>query len=129
MLARFAAGAVATVETHGEPPLTLPRKRGREGVGVVGHRDGLGVGLEAVERRDRPKVFSLVMTMSVVTSVNTAGSKKMPPSAERLPPVTTVAPFLTASAICASTFSTAFISMPSSPKANGGSVAPRSDLG
>src|SRR6516164_6383039 len=46
------------------------------------------------------------MTMSVVTSVKTVGSKKVPPSAERLPPVTTLAPFFTASAICASTFST-----------------------
>ena len=38
----------------------------------------LGVGLEAVERHDGPKVSSLVMTMSVVTSVNTVGSKKVP---------------------------------------------------
>ena len=44
------------------------------------------------------------MTMSVVRSVNTVGSKNVPPSAERLPPVTTLAPFLTASAMCASTF-------------------------
>ena len=48
------------------------------------------------------------MTMSVVTSVSTVGSKKLPPCAARLPPVTTLAPFLTASAMCASTFSTAF---------------------
>ena len=48
------------------------------------------------------------MTMSVVTSVKTVGSKNVPPSADRLPPVTTFAPFLTASAMCASTFSTAF---------------------
>src|SRR5215510_9799190 len=51
------------------------------------------------------------MTMSVVTSVRTVGSKKVPPSADRLPPVTTLAPFFTASAICASTFSTAFMSI------------------
>ena len=51
------------------------------------------------------------MTMSVVTSVNTVGSKKLPPWAARLPPVTTLAPFLTASAMCASTFSTAFMSI------------------
>jgi hypothetical protein len=43
------------------------------------------------------------MTVSVVTSVSTVGSKKLPPCAARLPPVTTLAPFLTASAICAST--------------------------
>jgi len=41
----------------------------------------------------------LVITMSVVTSVNTVGSKKVPPSAERLPPVTTLAPLLTALAM------------------------------
>jgi hypothetical protein len=35
---------------------------------VVGHLDGPGVGLEAVERGDRAKGFSdLVTTMSVVT--------------------------------------------------------------
>src|SRR5213082_1565383 len=49
--------------------------------------------------------------MSVVTSVNTVGSKKLPPCAARLPPRTTLAPFLTASAMCASTFSTAFMSI------------------
>src|SRR5215472_11112600 len=51
------------------------------------------------------------MTMSVVTSVSTVGSKKVPPSALRLPPSATLAPFLTASAMCASTFSTAFMSI------------------
>jgi hypothetical protein len=48
------------------------------------------------------------MTMSVVPSVSTIGSKKVPPKAPRLPPSTTLAPFLTASAMCGSTFSTAF---------------------
>jgi hypothetical protein len=57
-----------------------------------------------------PKVSSLVMTMSVVTSVSTVGSKKVPPCAARLPPMTTLAPFLTASAMCASTFPTASMS-------------------
>jgi hypothetical protein len=51
------------------------------------------------------------MTMSVVTSVSTVGSKKEPPSADRLPPMTTFGPLLTASAMCASTFSTAFMSI------------------
>jgi len=51
------------------------------------------------------------MTMSVVTSVSTVGSKKLPPCAARLPLVTTLAPFSTASAMCASTFSTAFMSI------------------
>src|SRR6266566_9456116 len=44
------------------------------------------------------------MTISVVTSVSTVGSKKQPPCAARLPPVTTLAPFLTASVMCASPF-------------------------
>jgi hypothetical protein len=43
----------AAVEIRGAPSLTLPRGRGGKGGGVVGHLDGLGVGLEAVERRDR----------------------------------------------------------------------------
>src|SRR6266446_5000328 len=51
------------------------------------------------------------MTMSVVTSVSTVGSKKLPPWAARLPPVATLAPFFSASAMCASTFSTAFMSI------------------
>jgi hypothetical protein len=51
------------------------------------------------------------MTMLVVTSVSTVGSKKLPPWAARLPPRTTLAPFLTVSAMCASTFSTAFMSI------------------
>jgi hypothetical protein len=49
------------------------------------------------------------MTMSVVTSVSTVGSKKLPPCAARLPPVTTLAPFLTESAMCASPFSTGLV--------------------
>src|SRR5271156_3807812 len=51
------------------------------------------------------------MTISVVTSVSTVGSKKLPPWAARLLPVTTLAPFLTESAMCASTFSTALMSI------------------
>ena len=51
------------------------------------------------------------MTMSVVTPFSTVGSKKLPPSTLPLAPVTTLAPFLTASAMCASTFSTALVSM------------------
>src|SRR5947208_11046776 len=61
------------------------------------------------------------MTMSVVTSVSTVGSKKLPPWAARLPPVTTLAPFFTASAMCVSTFSTAFMSI------NGPITAPGSN--
>ena len=49
--------------------------------------------------------------MSVVTSVSTVGSKNVPPSAWRLPPVTTLAPLATASAMCSSTFSTASMSI------------------
>jgi hypothetical protein len=40
------------------------------------------------------------MTISVVTSVKTVGSKQLPPCAARLPPVTVLALFLTASAMC-----------------------------
>jgi hypothetical protein len=49
--------------------------------------------------------------MSVVASVSTVGSRKLPPCAARLPPVTTLAPFFKASAMCDSTFSTAFMLM------------------
>src|SRR6516225_11097674 len=63
--------------------------------GVVGDLDRLVVGLEAVERRHRAEGLLLgVMIMSVVTSVSTVGWKKVPPSAERLPPTATLAPFL-----------------------------------
>jgi hypothetical protein len=51
------------------------------------------------------------MTMSVVTSVSTVGSKKVPPCMARLPPVTTLGLFFRVSAVCASTFSTAFMSI------------------
>jgi hypothetical protein len=58
------AADVTTVEI-GEPEF-----------GVVGHLDRLVFALEAVERGDGAKVSSFVMTMSVVTSVKTVGSKK-----------------------------------------------------
>jgi hypothetical protein len=92
------AADVAAVEIGGEAEF-----------GVAGHLDRLGVGLEAVERGDRAKGLLLGMTMSVVTSVNTVGSKKLRPYAARLLPRIALAPFLTASAMCASTFSTAFM--------------------
>jgi hypothetical protein len=49
--------------------------------------------------------------MSAVTFVSTVGSKNVPASACRLPPVATCAPRLVASAMCASTFSTAAASI------------------
>src|SRR5262249_6399999 len=61
---------------------------------------------------------------SVVTSVSTVGSKKVPPCAARLPPVTTLAPFFRASAMCASTFSTAFMSMSGPITAPGSNPSP-----
>jgi hypothetical protein len=61
------AADVAAVEICGEAEF-----------GVVGHLHRLVVGLKAVERATEPKVSSFVNTMSVVTSVNTAGSKKLP---------------------------------------------------
>jgi len=51
--------------------------------------------------------------MSVVTLVSTVGSKKAPP-ALRLPSTATLAPIFTASAMCASNFSTTFICLPRS---------------
>jgi len=39
-----------------------------------------------------PKVSSLVMTMPVVTSARPGSSKKVPPKALHLPPVTTLPP-------------------------------------
>jgi hypothetical protein len=44
-----------------------------------------------------------VMTMSVVASVSTVGSKKVPPCGTRVPPVITLAPFFIVLAMCAST--------------------------
>ena len=63
------AADIAAVEIGGEAEL-----------GVVGHLDGVVFGLEAVERGDGAKGLLLVMTMSVVTSVSTVGSKKLPPN-------------------------------------------------
>ncbi len=54
-----------------------------------------------------PKVSSVETFMSGVMPVTTVGSKNVPPSACRLPPVTTFPPPARASAICSSTFSTA----------------------
>jgi hypothetical protein len=51
------------------------------------------------------------MTISVITSISAVGSKKPPFWAARLPPLTILTPFLTASAMCASTLSTALMSM------------------
>jgi hypothetical protein len=51
---------------------------------IVGHAYGLIIGLEAINRRHRAESLFLVITMSVVTSVKTVGSKKMPPSAPHL---------------------------------------------
>jgi hypothetical protein len=48
----------------------------------------------------------------------------VPPSAKRLPPVTTLAPFFTASAMCASTFLTSFVSVSGPVTAPGSSPSP-----
>ena len=50
------------------------------------------------------------------------GSKRLPPCAARLPPVTTLAPFFKASAMCASTFSTAFMSISGPNHSSAGNV-------
>jgi hypothetical protein len=54
-----------------------------------------------------PKVSSCATSASGATLDSTVGSKKLPPSAWRLPPVTILAPPLTASAMCFSTLSIA----------------------
>jgi len=41
--------------------------------------DRFGLAVEAVERGDRAEGLLLGLTMSVVTSVSTVGSKKLPP--------------------------------------------------
>jgi len=66
--------------------------------------------------------------MSVVTSVSTVGSKKLPPKALRFPPMTILAPFFKASPICASTFSTAFMSMSGPMTAPGSNPSATSSL-
>src|SRR5205807_2009377 len=58
-----------------------------------------------------PKVSSRATSMSRVTSTTTVGSKKVPPSAWRLPPCTIRAPLPTASARCCSTLASALVSM------------------
>ena len=54
-----------------------------------------------------PKVSSRKIIASFGTLARTVGSKKVPPSVWRWPPVTTVAPRFSASAMCSSTFFTA----------------------
>src|SRR3990167_5144889 len=54
-----------------------------------------------------PKVSSRATIISEVTSPSTVGSKKLPPKACGWPPASTLAPLLTASAICSSTLATA----------------------
>ncbi|MCY1304306.1 hypothetical protein D9M70_540530 [compost metagenome] len=58
-----------------------------------------------------PKVSSLATAALLGTSTRMVGSKKLPPRACGLPPATTLAPLLTASAMCSSTFFTAFSSI------------------
>jgi hypothetical protein len=89
--------------------LTLPRVRGRVGGRVVRHLDRFGIGLEAVERRRRPK--GLLFGDDQVGR-HVGQHPRLEEGAaeyERLPPATFLAPFLTAWAMCTSTFSTAFM--------------------
>ncbi len=58
-----------------------------------------------------PKVSSLATAISFVTPVRIVGSKKLNPLECGLPPLSTFAPLLVASAICSSTFATAFVSI------------------
>ena len=99
-------------------------------------RDCVLLALEAVKRGDRAEDLVLGDDAAFATegckfrsigsqraerpSCRSAPSarKSCRPCAARLPPVTTLSPFFTASAICASTFSTAFMSIngPITPK-------------
>jgi hypothetical protein len=58
-----------------------------------------------------PKVSSRASAISREALVSTVGWKKLPPSACRAPPATTLAPLATASAMCSSTLATALPSM------------------
>src|SRR5437773_133218 len=55
--------------------------------------------------------LSLHDALPILTLARTVGSKKVPPSAWRLPPVRIFAPLASASLMCSSTFSTAALSM------------------
>jgi hypothetical protein len=83
--------------------------RGEAELGVVGHADGFGfVGLEAEQRGDRAEgFFAWPCGRCGRTSASMVGSKKLPPSAWRLPPVMMRAPLAVASAMCSSTLATA----------------------
>ena len=73
--------------------------------------DGLVIGLEAVERGDGAKGL-LLGDNHVGRHIGQYGRlEKAATLGRTLTPVTILAPFLTASAICASTFSTAFMSI------------------
>jgi hypothetical protein len=94
------AADVAAVEIGGETEF-----------GVVRHLDGLVLGLEAVERGDRAKSL-LLGDDHVGRHIGQNGRlEKAAPLGGALAAGTTLAPFLTASAMCASTFSTAFMSI------------------
>src|SRR3954466_5822854 len=64
--------------------------------------------LKRITGASGPKVSSCATSESGLTSESTVGSKNERPSSLRLPPVTTLAPRLTASAMWRSTLSTAF---------------------
>src|SRR5450755_2405393 len=101
----------AGLQRFRDPP--DPTEIAREEVGGqtkrrgVAHRDHLGLVPEAEHRRQRPEGLLARHQRVGATSDSTVGSKKVPPSAWRLPPVTILAPCLTASAMCFSTLSIA----------------------
>ncbi len=99
----------AVLERLGHPPdaadVTGVEVGGQPEFGVVGHADRLGFGLEPEQRRERARRSPRGRpASSEVTSARIVGSKKVPPSACRLPPTTTRAPLARASAMCSSTF-------------------------
>ena len=88
---------VAAVEVRGEAEL-----------GVVGECNRLVVGGEAEERRDRTECL-FAGDKHLLRDPGEHDSKNRPPSAGRWRPIITAAPRPTASAMCSSTFATAFV--------------------
>jgi hypothetical protein len=84
----------------------------RHTAGGAGCLIASSVGLEALERRHRAEGFLLGDDhVGCHIGQHRRFEEAAAPCAARLPPVTTLAPFFKASAMCASTFSTAFMSM------------------
>ncbi len=71
-------------------------------------RNHIGFIFKTEQRGEGPNVSSFDTLALAGTSTRMVGWKKLPPRSCALPPQTTRAPFSSASAICSSTFATAF---------------------